>query len=100
DPLAAAGGGAGVGRLVGAAGGADEPGRRAAVGPLARPARAEPAGGGERLLPGVSVPGAADVGAPVAAGAPLLAAAAAQQMAGGGPARAVPVGLRGVRSVG
>ena len=73
--------------------GADEPGRRPAVDSLARPADPGLAGGGQRLLHGVSVHAAPDPGPPLAADGPQLAALAAEQMAGGGPARRCSSGL-------
>ncbi len=52
--------------------------------------------GGQLLLHGLSVSAAPDPGPPLAPDGPSLAALAAEQVAGGGPARAVSVGLRGV----
>src|SRR4051794_37919530 len=81
-------------------GGRDEPGRRPALDPLARPGRPGAAGGRQRLLHGLPVPAAPAPGPPLAAPGPELAAAAAEQMAGGAPGRRLPVGLRGAGPVG
>ena len=87
-------------RPVRAAGRRDEPGRRAAVDPLAGLADPGIARGGQRLLHGVPVHAAADAGPPLAPRAAALAATAAEQMAGRGPARPVSLGLRGVLALG
>src|SRR5262245_7774094 len=88
------------GRVVGSADRADESRWRPALGALARPAGPRLAGGGQFLLHGLSVSRAPDLGSPLAADRGKLAALASQQMAGGGSARAIPVGLRGVQSLG
>src|SRR5262245_38127742 len=81
-------------------GGRDEPGRRAALDPLARLRRPGAAGGRQRLLHGLPLPAAPDLGPPLAAPGLELAAVAAEQMAGGAPDRRLPVGLRGAGPVG
>src|SRR5438874_11652660 len=87
-------------RVAWAAGRTDEPGRSSALDSLAGAVDPELAGGRQFLLHGVSVPRAPHAGPALASQGPQLAALAAKQMAGGGPARALPVGLRGVQSVG
>ena len=77
-----------------------EPGRRAPLDSLARPGGPGAAGGRQRLLHGLPVHGAADARPALAPAGPELAATAAEQMAGGRLARGLPLGLRGVRSLG
>ena len=88
------------GRPVRAAGRPDEPRRSPALDSLAGLVDPGLAGGGQLLLHGVPVHAAPDPGPPMAPRGPALAALAAQQMAGGGPARAVSVGVRGVLALG
>src|SRR3954469_8939137 len=71
-------------------GGRDEPGRRPAVDPLARPGRSRANGGRQSLLHGLPLPAAPDPGPPLAAPGLELAAPAAEQMAGGAPGRRLP----------
>src|SRR5262249_47016707 len=78
----------------------DEPGRRAAVGPLARPGRPRAARDGQRLLHGLSAPLAPDLGSPLAAGPLELAATAAHKMDRGAAACRVLLGLRSAGPVG
>src|SRR5262245_33372647 len=75
------------------AGRADESGGSAALDSLARTFDPVFACGGQFLLPGLSVYAAAIAGAALAAGRSELAALAAKQMAGGGAAGTIPVGL-------
>src|SRR5262245_33096446 len=70
-----------------------EPCRSITLDSLARPVDLEPAGGGKLLLHGVSVCFAANSCPPLPAAGSQLAALAAEQVAGGEPARTVPVGL-------
>src|SRR5262249_10745036 len=99
-PSVAAGCGDDLRRPARPPGGADEPGRRPAVDPLARPGHHRAARGRQRFLHGLPLPATPHAGAALAAGGPGLAAPAAGQVAGGAPARAVPVGLRGLRPLG
>ncbi len=87
-------------RFPRAAGRGHEPGRRAPLDSLARPGGPGVAGGRQRLLHGLPVHGAADARAAMAPAGPELAATVAEQVAGGRPARRLPLGLRGVRPLG
>src|SRR5262245_61215096 len=78
----------------------DEPGRCFALDSLARSVDIDPPGGRQLLLHGLPVRRAAHIRPPLAAGGPELAAVVAEQMAGGAPVDRVPVGLRGIQSVG
>src|SRR5262245_1371512 len=93
---AGAGGCADPRRIARAADWRHEPCGRAALDSLARSRGPESIGGGQLLLHGMSLSVAADPGPPLAADRPQLAALVAEQVAGGGTARLVPMGLRGV----
>src|SRR5207249_481043 len=96
DDASAAGGAGGRGHLgwaARAAGCGHEPCRGAAVDSLARAAHPGTSDTGERLLHGVSVHAAAHGRAALASARLGLAALAAEQVAGGRPARRVPVGV-------
>src|SRR5438270_8982060 len=81
-------------------GGRDEPGRRPAVDPLARPGHPRAARGRQRLLHGLSLPAAPHPRPSLAAGSMELAAATPEQVAGGAAAGRLPVRLRGAGPLG